>query len=82
MVVDASRTPEALGDMLDALRAGGARQIFTVFGCSGNEDASIRPRMGAVAHAKSDYVIVTNENPRLEDPAKVGPGPGSRAACF
>ncbi|PNW75268.1 hypothetical protein CHLRE_12g519900v5 [Chlamydomonas reinhardtii] len=71
VVVDAARTPEALGDMLDALRAGGARQIFTVFGCSGNEDASIRPRMGAVAHAKSDYVIITNENPRLEDPAKV-----------
>lgn len=46
-------------------------QIFTVFGCSGNEDAALRPKMGAVAHAKSDYVILTNENPRQEDPAKI-----------
>ncbi|GFR43731.1 hypothetical protein Agub_g4842, partial [Astrephomene gubernaculifera] len=71
VVVDAARDPDTLGAMLDALRLGGARQIFTVFGCSGNEDPSIRPKMGAVAHAKSDYVIITNENPRLEDPAKV-----------
>ncbi|EFJ40847.1 hypothetical protein VOLCADRAFT_119843 [Volvox carteri f. nagariensis] len=70
VVVDAAQSPETLASMLDALRRGGARQIFTVFGCSGNEDPSIRPKMGAVAHAKSDYVIVTNENPRLEDPAK------------
>ncbi|KXZ52871.1 hypothetical protein GPECTOR_8g252 [Gonium pectorale] len=71
VVVDAARNPDALGAMLDALRQGGARQILTVFGCSGNEDPSVRPKMGAVAHAKSDYVIVTNENPRLEDPSKV-----------
>ncbi|GLC37756.1 hypothetical protein PLESTB_001473600 [Pleodorina starrii] len=71
VVVDAARNPDTLASMLDALRQGGARQIFTVFGCSGDEDPSLRPKMGAVAHAKSDYVIVTNENPRLEDPAKV-----------
>ncbi|KAG2499048.1 hypothetical protein HYH03_003233 [Edaphochlamys debaryana] len=71
VVVDSARTPEALEAMLDALRQGGAKQIFTVFGCSGNEDASLRPRMGSVAHAKSDYVILTNENPRWEDPAKL-----------
>ncbi|GIL46522.1 hypothetical protein Vafri_3516 [Volvox africanus] len=71
VVVDAARSPETLASMLDALRRGGARQIFTVFGCSGGEDPALRPKMGAVAHAKSDYVIVTNENPRMEDPAKV-----------
>ncbi|PNH05610.1 UDP-N-acetylmuramoyl-L-alanyl-D-glutamate--2,6-diaminopimelate ligase [Tetrabaena socialis] len=71
VVVDAARTPEHLAAMLEAIRQGGAKQIFTVFGCSGHEDPTLRPRMGAVAHAKSDYVIVTNESPRLEDPAKV-----------
>lgn len=71
VIVDAAKTPEQLADMLDAVRQAGARQVLTVLGCSGGEDVSLRPRMGAVAHAKSDIVIITNENPRNEDPAKI-----------
>lgn len=51
MIVDAASTPEALDAMLSALR-GNAKNIFTVFGCQGERDRTLRPQMAEVAHAK------------------------------
>ncbi|WIA32264.1 hypothetical protein OEZ86_003110 [Tetradesmus obliquus] len=72
VVVDAADTPQRLAAVLDALREAGAERIFTVFGCDGvTTTGEMRARMGEVAHQRSDFVILTNSSPRLEDPADI-----------
>ena len=71
VVVDYAHTPDALAKVLQALRPlatarGG--QLWCVFGCGGNRDASKRPLMGAIAAAGADRVVVTSDNPRDEAP--------------
>ena len=70
VIVDAASTPEALDAMLSTLR-GNAKNIFTVFGCQGERDRTVRPKMAEVAHAKSDFVLMCNDSPRREDPAQI-----------
>lgn len=69
--VDYAHTEDALNNVLRTLREIAARRVITVFGCGGNRDATKRPVMGAVASALSDHVILTNDNPRREDPAAI-----------
>lgn len=71
VIVDAARSPEQLAALLEGVREAGAERVFTVLGSGGDEDPTKRPRIGRVAHELSDYVIVTNENPRSEDPGKI-----------
>ena len=74
VVVDYAHTPDALAKVLQALRPlASARggQLWCVFGCGGNRDASKRPLMGAIAAAGADRVVVTSDNPRLEAPAAI-----------
>lgn len=66
--VDYAHTDDALLNVLTALRPITSGKVITVFGCGGDRDRSKRPRMGAVASANSDIVIVTSDNPRTEDP--------------
>ena len=74
VVVDYAHTPDALAQVLRALRplatARGGR-LWCVFGCGGNRDASKRPLMGAIAAAGADEVVVTSDNPRDEAPAAI-----------
>jgi UDP-N-acetylmuramoyl-L-alanyl-D-glutamate--2,6-diaminopimelate ligase len=74
VVVDYAHTPDALDKALGALRplaqARGGR-LWCVFGCGGNRDASKRPLMGAMAEQGADAVVVTSDNPRLENPALI-----------
>ncbi len=71
--VDYAHTPDALGAAIDALRphVAGNGRLITVFGAGGDRDAGKRAPMGEVAAAKSDLVIVTDDNPRGEDPAAI-----------
>jgi UDP-N-acetylmuramoyl-L-alanyl-D-glutamate--2,6-diaminopimelate ligase len=69
--VDYAHTPDALQSAIEALRPHAAGRLITVFGAGGDRDVGKRPEMGAVARRMSDLVIVTDDNPRSEDPAAI-----------
>jgi UDP-N-acetylmuramoyl-L-alanyl-D-glutamate--2,6-diaminopimelate ligase len=69
--VDYAHKPDALAKALDALRPYASGRLVVVFGCGGDRDAGKRPMMGEIATAKADRVIVTDDNPRSEEPAKI-----------
>lgn len=71
VVVDYSHTPGALEKVLEELKALCRGKLFCVFGCGGERDRGKRPMMAAVAAQFSDEVIVTNDNPRHEDPQAI-----------
>ena len=69
--VDYAHKPDALAKALEALRPYVKRRLVVVFGAGGDRDAGKRPLMGAIAAEKADVVIVTDDNPRSEDPAAI-----------
>ena len=69
--VDYAHTPDALEHALDALRGLTRRRLVVVFGCGGERDRGKRAEMGAIAAHRADRVIVTDDNPRGEDPAAI-----------
>ena len=69
--VDYAHTPDALAKALAALRPYVNARLVVVFGCGGDRDKGKRPEMGAAAVENSDYVIVTDDNPRSEEPAAI-----------
>ena len=69
--VDYAHTPDALEAAIAALRPHVQGKLITVFGAGGDRDKGKRPEMGAVASRMSDLVIVTDDNPRNEDPAAI-----------
>ena len=69
--VDYAHTPDALENVLTALRPHCAGKLIVVFGAGGDRDAGKRPVMGEVATRLADIVIVSDDNPRSEDPAAI-----------
>ena len=69
--VDYAHKPDALAKALQALRPYAKRKLVVVFGAGGDRDAGKRPLMGAIAAENADSVIVTDDNPRSENPATI-----------
>jgi UDP-N-acetylmuramoyl-L-alanyl-D-glutamate--2,6-diaminopimelate ligase len=69
--VDYAHKPDALAKAIEALRPYVKRRLVVVFGAGGDRDHGKRPLMGAIAAEKADRVIVTDDNPRSEEPAKI-----------
>ena len=71
VIVDYAHTEDSLKNVLNTAKEFTKGRLITVFGCGGDRDNTKRPKMGAVASNISDYVIVTSDNPRSEDPIKI-----------
>ena len=69
--VDYAHTPDALYNVITALRPLASKKIIVIFGCGGERDKLKRPKMGRVVTQLADYAIITNDNPRSEDPLQI-----------
>lgn len=71
VVIDYAHSPDALAQVLQALRPQCRGRLWCVFGCGGDRDRGKRPEMGAMAERYSDQVLVTSDNPRREEPGRI-----------
>ena len=72
VIIDYAHTPDALENIINSLnKSKKEKKLITVFGCGGDRDIDKRAKMGKVATEKSDYTIITSDNPRSEEPNKI-----------
>ncbi len=72
IIVDYAHTPDALENAILAIKKMNVKgKIYTLFGCGGERDPEKRPKMGEVAIKNSDFTIITDDNPRTEDPSLI-----------
>lgn len=71
VVIDFAHTPDGLVNICRTLNACKAGRLVTVFGCGGDRDRTKRPKMGVAAAELSDYMVITSDNPRSEEPEAI-----------
>jgi len=71
VVIDYAHTPDGLENICRTLKECCSGRLITLFGCGGDRDKTKRPKMGAIAARLSDYVVVTSDNPRSEQPGAI-----------
>lgn len=71
IICDYAHSPDGLKNILDSIKSYKKGRIITLFGCGGDRDKKKRPIMGEIAAKNSDFLIVTSDNPRTEQPAKI-----------
>ena len=71
VVIDYAHTPDGLEKICQALRHGLSGRLVTLFGCGGDRGRTKRPKLGAAAAALSDFLIISSDNPRSEDPEAI-----------
>ena len=71
IIIDYAHTPDAMKKIISTVKMMNHNRIITIFGCGGNREKEKRPKMGEIASLLSDYVILTNDNPRDENPKEI-----------
>ena len=71
IIIDYAHTPDAMEKIISTVKIMDHNKIITIFGCGGNREKEKRPKMGEIASLLSDYVILTNDNPRDENPKEI-----------
>lgn len=71
LLIDYAHTPDALENVLKTVRGFAGGRVIAVFGCGGDREKEKRPRMGRIAGALADLVVVTSDNPRSEEPMAI-----------
>lgn len=69
--IDYAHTPDALLNIISALKEGAKGRVVVLFGCGGDRDRNKRPKMGQIASENADFCIVTSDNPRTEKPEEI-----------
>ncbi len=81
VVVDFAHTPDGVENILNYLKSTTQGNLIVVFGCGGNRDKFKRPVMGRVVSKYANFAVVTNDNPRYEDPAEIAKEVCSGVTC-
>ncbi len=71
VVIDYAHTPDGLGNICRTMKDCCSGRLVTVFGCGGDRDRTKRPEMGRIAAEISDFLVVTSDNPRSEEPGAI-----------
>lgn len=71
IIIDYAHTPDGLQNVLSTFKECPKNRLIVLFGCGGDRDKTKRPKMGAIAARLADYVIVTSDNPRTEEPSAI-----------